>query len=187
MYGLSTHLDRTRSSTRGSVGTSWHTERDCCATLTRWDVLISCHDSISSSVNTSGSPHSVKAAEFPSMCPGRCQCPRKMGQIPVNCRLCFKKNNGDCCAVHHLPHVSLFTHLRMRYLSLESFQHYCNWNFLSTFHYSHEFDRRIICVLFTPKSQNTLPKATEQWQAARVCVASDWTDQRLSLFCTFMK
>lgn len=79
------------------------TERDGCATLTWWDVLIPWHDSILSSVNTSGLPRSLRGSEFMSTCPGTGQSPRHIWEILLNCHVHQKKV--------HLPDVSLVTDL----------------------------------------------------------------------------
>lgn len=59
MHGPPTHLDKTRSSTWGSVETRRaDTQRYGWATLTRWDGLMSCHDLIS------WSPDSARPADI---------------------------------------------------------------------------------------------------------------------------
>lgn len=85
------------------------TERDGCATLTWWDILISWHDLILSSVNTSGLPRSLRGAEFTSTCPGTRQSPRPIWEILVNCHVRHKK--------FQLPDMSLVIDLKGRFLS----------------------------------------------------------------------
>lgn len=140
------------------------TERDGCATLTWWDILISWHDLILSSVNTSGLPRSLRGAEFTSTCPGTRQSPRPIWEILVNCHVRHKKFQLFWYVTSYrlereIPQLSFSEIPPPLYIfNCAGVQKGSKANFPPPI-CSHM--NSIIPVSCTPNSQNTWPQATE--------------------------